>query len=179
MITQQHTQESLSRAFVYAVAGMAGVNLSIDRTFDYGIDGTFRPVAVRGDRRVENGIALDFQLKCTTQWVEDEDQIRYDLKAKNFNDMVTREEDAVSIILLLLCIPTEQARWAEFSGDHLILRKCCFFGFMQGEPVQNESSTRRVWIPRANLLTAESLNHLLWAERRRRLGLDLVEDADA
>jgi hypothetical protein len=39
MITIQHTEEQLSRAYVTAVAGYAGINLMAERSHDYGVDG--------------------------------------------------------------------------------------------------------------------------------------------
>jgi hypothetical protein len=82
LITQQHTQECLSFAYVQAVAGMAGVNLSAQRTHDYGVDGSFRAVVILPYRRVESGVSVDFQMKATTNWEYDGTDIAYDLEAK-------------------------------------------------------------------------------------------------
>lgn len=169
MITIQHTQESLSRAYVHAVAGSAGVNCSIDRAFDYGIDGTFRPVAVRGDRLVENGFPLDYQLKCTKNWAYEDDMVSYSIATKTYNDLVTRDPEGIGVVLLLLCVPENQGSWAEFSEDFLTLRRCCYYTMLAGEPVENENSTRKILIPRANVLTANSLNQLIAAERTRKM----------
>ena len=38
----QHTQETLCMSHIYALAGMAGVNYTVDR-YDYGVDGRFIP----------------------------------------------------------------------------------------------------------------------------------------
>jgi hypothetical protein len=65
-ITEQHTEESLCFAHIYALAGIAGVNYSIDK-YDYGIDGHFVTVVRRGSRLVDSGFALDFQAKA--QWI--------------------------------------------------------------------------------------------------------------
>ncbi len=170
MITVQHTQESLSRAYIHAIAGSAGVNCSIDRAFDYGIDGTFRPVVLRGNRRIENGFPLDYQLKCTVNWEYVNDTLAYDVKSKTYNDLVTRDPEGLGAVLLVLCIPTEQAHWAEFHEDYLTLRRCCYYMVLAGEPVQNEASTKRIFIPRTNVLTAQSLTELLEAERLRKIG---------
>ncbi|UXS26952.1 DUF4365 domain-containing protein [Agrobacterium tumefaciens] len=170
MITIQHTQESLSRAYVHAVAGSAGVNCSIDRAFDYGIDGTFRPVAIRGNRRIENGFALDYQLKCTTNWQHEGTNVSYSIKTKTYNDLVTRDPEGLGVVLLLLCVPTEENQWAEFTEDFLTLRRCCYYTVLSGSPVENEESTRKILIPRSNVLTAQTLNQLLAEERQRKMG---------
>jgi hypothetical protein len=46
VLTDQHIAEALSRAYVRAIAGRAGVNLAI-REYDYGVDGSFDEVVVR------------------------------------------------------------------------------------------------------------------------------------
>lgn len=170
MITVQHTQESLSRAYIHAVSGCAGINCSIDRAFDYGIDGTFRPVALRGTRRIETGFPLDFQLKCTINWEIEDQTIAYSIKSKTYNDLVTRDPDGVGVVLVLLCIPNEPAGWAEFTEEALILRRCCYFHVLTGDPVENENSTKLIYIPRSNVLNATSLQGLLETERERKLG---------
>jgi hypothetical protein len=70
MITIQHTKEALSRAYILAVAGKAGHNLVLERTFDYSVDGSFRQVEHSGSRRRETGFALDFQAKASVSWSE-------------------------------------------------------------------------------------------------------------
>jgi hypothetical protein len=169
MITIQHTQESLSRAYIHAIAGSAGVNCSIDRAFDYGIDGTFRPVVVRGNRRIENGFPLDYQLKCTVNWQYEGNDVAYNIKTKTYNDLVTRDPEGLGVVLLLLCVPSERTQWAEFNEDFLTLRRCCYHALLTGDPEENENSTKKILIPRANVLTADSLTQLLAEERARKL----------
>lgn len=170
MITVQHTKESLSRAFVHAVAGRAGVNCTGERAFDYGIDGTFRPVTVRGNRRIENSFPLDYQIKATINWTIEDTNIGYHLESKTYNDLVTRDLDGVGAVLILLCLPLEDENWVEFSEDYMTLRRCCYYTVLSGDPVGNEHSTRKILIPRTNIFTADSLRELLEAERQRKMG---------
>ncbi|WP_082511045.1 MULTISPECIES: DUF4365 domain-containing protein [unclassified Rhizobium] len=170
MITVQHTKESLSRAFVHAIAGRAGVNCTGERAFDYGIDGTFRPVTIRGNRRIESSFPLDYQLKATKSWNIEDTNIGYNLESKTYNDLVTRDPDGVGAVLILLCLPPEDETWVEFSEEYMTLRKCCYYTVLSGEPVTNENSTRKILIPRSNVFTADALRELLEAERRRKVG---------
>jgi Domain of unknown function (DUF4365) len=82
VLTDQHIAESLSRAYVRAIAGRAGLNLAI-REYDYGVDGSFDEVVIRQNRRVESGFSLSFQLKASTQWQLDPSEVIYDLEVKN------------------------------------------------------------------------------------------------
>jgi hypothetical protein len=50
VLTDQHIAEALSRAYVRAIAGRAGLNLAI-REYDYGVDGSFDEVVMRQNCR--------------------------------------------------------------------------------------------------------------------------------
>lgn len=171
MITQQHAQESLSRSYIHAIAGSAGVNLHVGREFDYGFDGTFRPVTVRGKRRIETGFPVDFQLKCTKNWSHEDDNVAYSIETKTYNDLVTRDPDGIGAVLILLCVPAEQVEWVEVSEDFIKLRHCCYYVILSGTPTKTEDSTKKILIARTNVLTPQSLNDLLAAERARKAGL--------
>jgi hypothetical protein len=171
MITQQHTQESLSRAYIHAIAGSAGVNLHVSREFDYGFDGTFRPVVVRGNRRVESGFPVDFQLKCTRKWSHEADQVAYSIETKTYNDLVSREPEGIGALLILLCVPDNPDEWVEVSEDYITMRRCCYYTVLSGVPVTNEESRKRIFIARTNVLTPDALIRLLAAERERKAGV--------
>lgn len=111
MLTQQHTQEGLSRSFVQALAASAGVNLHAGFWFDYGFDGSFRPIVMRGKRRVESGFPIDFQLKCTTAWKHEGEDVAYNVETKTYNDLVTRDPNGIGAYLLLVCIPKNKEEW--------------------------------------------------------------------
>lgn len=170
MITTEHTKEALSRSYVTAIAGMAGVNLTLGHEFDYGFDGTFRPVSIRGKRRVESGYPLDFQLKCTENWSHEGDQLAYAIQTKTYNDLVSRHPTEVGAVLIVLCVSETQSDWVEFCEDYLTLRRCCYFMSLSGAPLPNEHSTKKILIPRSNILTGASLKKLLADERERKLG---------
>lgn len=170
MITEQHIKEGLSRSYIHALAGLAGVNLSAEREFDYGIDGTLRKVIFRNKRRVENGIPLDFQLKCTKNWKFEGDFVVYDLESKTYNDIVSREPFANGLILILMCLPSDDpSTWLEVSENYLKIQKCCYFFRPAGKTVENEKSTKRIRIPRENILTTEAIQLALEEERTRRI----------
>lgn len=171
MITKEHAQEALGRAYIHAVAAAAGVNYSLGAEFDYGFDGHFRPVRLRGHRIVETGIPLAFQLKCSGSWTMDEENVSYALKSKNYNDLVTRAPEAEGAILILMCLPEEQDQWVTISEEEIVLRRCCYYATLAGDPVPNENSTKTIQIPRSNLLTAENLLVVLEQERIRRSNL--------
>jgi len=161
MLTNQHIAESLSRAYVRAIAGRAGLNLAI-REYDYGVDGNFDEVIVRQTRRVESGFSLSFQLKASTQWQFDLDQVVYDLEVKTYNDLILRRsiKTATPCILILLALPTDSTQWLICEESELRLQGACYWEYLSGSPSENRASVR-IRIPRSQRLTPESLLALI------------------
>lgn len=161
MLTDQHIAEALSRAYVRAIAGRAGLNLAI-REYDYGVDGSFDEVIVRQNRRVESGFSLSFQLKASTLWQLDSTHIIYDLEVKTYNDLILRRSirTATPCILILLALPAASEQWLMCEESELRLRGTCYWEYPSGSPSGNRSSVR-IRIPRSQRLTPESLLGLI------------------
>jgi hypothetical protein len=141
-ITEQHTEESLCFAHIYALAGVAGVNYSVKKTYDYGVDGQFTSVVNRGSRRVDTGFPLDFQAKATVDWQLVDGKVVYDLEAKTYNDLAQRTPAESTMILILLCLPNARDQWHEASCDETVLRHCCYWHMITGEPTSNSAKKR-------------------------------------
>ena len=161
MLTDQHIAEALSRAYVRAIAGRAGLNLAI-REYDYGVDGSFDEVVVRQNRRVESGFSLSFQLKASTQWQLDSTHVIYDLEAKTYNDLILRRSmrAATPCILILLALPTDPAQWLICEESELRLQGTCYWAYLSGSISENRQSVR-IRIPRSQRLNPESLLTLI------------------
>jgi Domain of unknown function (DUF4365) len=161
VLTEQHIIESLSRAYVRALAGKAGLNLSV-REYDYGVDGNFDEITIREKRRVESGFSLSFQLKASTQWQRDDNTVIYDLEAKTYNDLVLRRNFrmAVPCILILFALPPDPSQWLIYNEEEMRLRGSCYWDYLSGAPIENRQSVR-IKIPRQQCLTSESLLELI------------------
>lgn len=165
MLTENHVMESLSRAYVQAIAGSSGLNLRIEQNtqeFDYGVDGTFYPIKRLGSKLVNSGFPIDFQLKATTNWKANSEHIIYDMEADAYNKIVDRnnEPKAIPTILILLCLPKNRDEWIENNEDNLLLRKCCYWDKLNGELTEHKQSVR-INILRTQQLTTQSLLDLL------------------
>jgi Domain of unknown function (DUF4365) len=161
VLTEPHIIESLSRAYVRALAGKAGLNLSI-REYDYGVDGNFDEITIREKRRVESGFSLSFQLKASTLWQRDDNTVIYDLEAKTYNDLVLRRNFrmAVPCILILFALPPDSSQWLIYNEEEMRLRGSCYWDYLSGAPTENRQSVR-IRIPRQQRLTSESLQDLI------------------
>ncbi len=161
MLTDQHISEALSRAYVRAIAGRAGLNSAV-REYDYGVDGSFDEVVVRQNRRVESGFSLSFQLKASTQWQLNDTQVVYDLEVKTYNDLILRRRmrTATPCILILLALPSDSMQWLICEETQLRLQGTCYWEYLSGSLSENRQSVR-IRIPRSQRLNPESLLTLI------------------
>ena len=163
MLTIPHCKESLSRAYVTAVVGRARHKLNWNSEHDYGVDGYVRKIEKRGPRHYETGFGFDFQSKTTTKWSLQGTEIVYDLEADAHNDLLSRAGTGVlPFLLVLLCIPKDEAVWLDVSHDKLILQKCAYWLQLDGV-ITNNTVTRRVRLPTANVFSPKAVGDLLEA----------------
>ena len=169
MLTQQHIQEGLSRAYALAVACQAGYSCNFTSSFDYGMDGAFHEITARGGRLVESGFQIQFQLKASTNCVFTDDNLRYGLKATNYNDLVETNVGTPRI-LLVLALPKEDTDWLDLSIDALILRRCMWWHSLHGQARTSNERTRGIRIPLDQQLTVKGLRELMRRARAGTLG---------
>lgn len=175
MLTKNHAQESLSRAYMYALASAARVYLDFAGNFDYGIDGHFDLITVQSgpgkDGKIVNdyskaGFQIDFQLKSSTRWRVDGDDIVWSISSMAYNKLVGRGTPAIPVILVLLCLPKQEEDWTGFTDERLLLQKCCYFASIRGSAIPYDSS-KQLRIPRRDLLNPLRLKVMLEEHRDR------------
>lgn len=163
MLTAQHIEEGLNRAYVQAIASKAGVINSYP-DFDYKEDGTLSQVQIFDGKPAPTGYKISYQLKATINWKMDGNNIIYDLDAETYNHFVRRASlpRAVPLVLIVLCLPSNSDEWLENSEENLLLRKCCYWTSvtdMSGVLTSN-SYTVRLRVPRSQAFTPNSLQYL-------------------
>lgn len=161
MISTQHSQEQLSRAFVHAVTSHAGFTFE-STIVDYGVDGTIRSVRQINGRRFLTGHSLDVQLKATTRWSRRGGYISYDVEAKTYNDLVERfnEQRGTPMVLIVLCLPKRRTDWLTIDTDKLILKHSCYWCQVGSERTRNRR-TRRIRIPQSNIVSKATVSSLM------------------
>lgn len=157
-------KEDLSFAYLRAVSAMAKVTFETRRRDENGED-------VSLSQNIEiDGINLDVefgvQLKSTSSpsvYSETEDEIIYTLKGKNYNDLIRKR--GKTLFLMIMILPEKVEDWAEFTTEKAILRKCMYWiNFESSEDFINSDSTKRIHIPKTNVVNPESLSNLMRIE---------------
>ena len=163
MITTQHIEEDLSKAFVMAIGAKAGYSVDLDRPHDYTVDGTFHEVVIIENQRKESGYSIDFQLKACKNCIIEKDFIKYDFDASTYNYFITRanSRNSIPFILILLVLPENAEEWLNITEESLILKKACYwYKIDKQEPNTPNKNSKRICIPKNQLLTPNSLKEL-------------------
>ncbi len=167
MITRQHRQELLCRAYVHAIAAQAGL-LSSRPDPDYGIDLSLRSVAVLGRRHRDTSIQVDLQLRSTTRASVTETEVKMDLDVETYNDLRTTETFCPRILVVLI-MPEEEAEWVIQSPDELAIRHCAYWLSLHGYAETSARSTIRVGIPLVNVFSVESVRTIMQRLQERKM----------
>ena len=147
-------QEQFANAFLVTIAAVAGFTAAKPDVDNDSVDWT---IASRLPRRPK----IDFQMK--SRRVEDADRdglIRYDLKRKNYDDLILTDLFTPRLLVLVL-VPPDIGGWLELTAEQLVLRRCAYWVSLAGQPPTDNETTVRVSVPRSNLLNVASLEGLM------------------
>lgn len=159
MLTTQTIEELLSVSCVSAIIARSGFAPSVVSK-DYGVDLEVRRIGVNGSQRIDLGSFLDLQLKASINWQLTTDHVVYDIEADAYNRLVFRRDNSsIPCALVLCCLPKDATTWISVGEDELVIRKCCYYHFIDGTETKN-SSSKRLHIPRRQLLTPDALTGL-------------------
>lgn len=160
MITQQHTEEDLSRAYVLAVGAKAGYSVEFTNGHDYGVDGSIKQITIINNRIKDSGFSYDFQLKASVHWTETESTINYKLDIDTYNYLCDRaKNNSNPIILIFLALPKLQSEWLNVSDEMLIMKKACYWKKVEGVQSENTSS-KTITFQKEQLFDVENLQKL-------------------
>lgn len=167
-MTLEQQKEQLSNRFIGILAVNNGYLIDkpeLDLGIDYQLKKTKTYTTINGStRHTVDSRYIDIQLKTTTisSIIEEEDLIKYDLEAKNYNDMIDRMSDGIApLILILFVLPENQSDWVDIDENEIRLRKNAFWYRPEsGATMTPNSSTKRISIPRSNMLHLNCFDNL-------------------
>lgn len=145
-------QEQFSRAYVHAVATVAGFATYRPDVDDDSVD---LGIAARGGTTTLRSPRLEAQLKCTSTGVRHDDELRFPLRLKNYDDL--RRTCHVPRILVVVLVPEDVSDWLAQTEEQMVLRRCGYFRSLAGEPAVDNTTSVTVRLPRANLFAPAAL----------------------
>lgn len=114
---------------------------------------------------------IEAQVKCTSSPLLRDNHIAYDMEVRHYNDLAGQDYNVPRFLFLVLT-PADPFTWSQATPDRLLLRNAAYWVCLhEKEPVDESQTTRRVHVPRANLLTADSLQGLFSEDYRNMVGV--------
>jgi len=157
-IPSEHMKERISIAYVSAVAAKAGVACRPTPAPEYGTDLHLVKINQINGKFVDTGWILNCQVKSTTTCEIQGNKIAYDMDADDYNKLARWEGG--SCILLVCWLSDIPDEWVCVTEDELVMKRCCYWTKISDPPTSNKSK-KRVFIPRSQVFTAESIVALL------------------
>jgi hypothetical protein len=165
MMTRQHRQEAMSRAYVQAVAAKAGVLCSRPEP-DYGIDLSLRAVVVHGRHHDDSSVQIDLRLRSTKRANVTSTAVTYDLEVGTY-DSLRRISAGCPRLLVVYIMPDDESDWLEQSAEQLCLHHCAYWLSLEGAAPTSATKTIRIFLPLANIFSAEAVRALLQQAQQR------------
>jgi hypothetical protein len=151
-----HAQEQFSKAFVLAVAALAGCSAAEPAPDVDDIDWTL------SCRLAPRRPKLDLQVKSWTHDAGTPDAVHYPLKRKSYDGLILTNLLTPRVLVLVL-VPPHPETWLSVSPEQLVLRRCAFWCSLAGMPDSENESSVTVQVPRANLFDVAAVTRLMRA----------------
>ncbi|WP_293133746.1 DUF4365 domain-containing protein [Microcoleus sp. bin38.metabat.b11b12b14.051] len=149
-------KELFSKAYVRAVAAVAGFSVSQPEVDDDSID---LKIVARGGEGVVFSPELNLQLKCTSRDVLDGQFIRYPVRIKNYRDLIINSQ--VPRLLVVVLVPENLENWLQQSEDEMCMRYCAYWVSLRGQPERLNTANVTVELSRSNQFTVEALKSIM------------------
>jgi len=148
-------KEQFSITYVRAIAYAAGAIVDEPRVDRDSVDVIIRTRGQVGPRRSPS---IDAQLKCHTGGPDSHGKLLFDLKVKNYRDLIPSNH-LVPRILVVVCVPDDVAEHTQWTPEQLILRRCGYWTHLGGSPPTTNKVSVRVKLQRQ--LSPEALVEIL------------------
>lgn len=149
------TKEQYSIAYVHALATRARCKIQGLDVDDEQVDLTIRQKA---DHLQFSRVAVDVQMKCTSQNVVRDDGLHFSIKRKQYDGL--RERGVLKKILVVLAVDLEFDNWMSFTPNNLLMRGAAYWIGMDGLPDITSDSTTLI-LPDSNRFDVEQLLEML------------------
>jgi len=151
LLTDNDRKERLSHAYIAAMAAHCGFTVL---THDLDRDTIDIQVSSGTSRRA----SVQFQLKATSSPNWDGDELKFQLKRKNYNDMVLQRQ--VPLLLAVMVLPEDPSDWLVVDDYQLAMKRCVWWASFIGKPPTEQGSVQ-VRLKRNDALTPDALKSLI------------------
>ncbi len=162
-------KEEFSYGYLQLLCATNG--LALEKT-GRAIDNIGIDVIIIGTKKINKIYAprLDVQVKCTSQDIEKENVVKFKLKVEAYNKL-RYEYNYAKTILIVVIVPESLEKWLVVENDRIMLRKCGYWICLKGYPKTENDDTITIDIPKKNIISDQTLLHLLEQESKDRYDL--------
>lgn len=153
-------KEQLSFAYFQCICAMNKIIYNKEDNDNDGYDISFRKVINLDESEFNANIYA--QVKSTSSpnmYSQDDQNITYRLKAKNYNDLVRRSGNPA--ILLLYIMPSYKDEWLKWSIEELAMRGQMYWISLKDRELSNNSESVSVTIPKTNIISINSIEGVM------------------
>jgi hypothetical protein len=150
---KNHIKEQFNIAYVNAMVAQAGLNHSILAVDNDSVDLLVTGTGFKGKYRNPQ---IHFQLKCTSGAKINNDNIKFQLKRKNYDDLRGNNVLCPRYLAVLL-VPESKKEWIDYGDNNLTLNNTCYWLSIKDHPESQNKKSVTVDIPIHQRLTAEQL----------------------
>ncbi|MFF9757996.1 MULTISPECIES: DUF4365 domain-containing protein [Streptomyces] len=154
--------------FIRMLAAAANIDAAQRDRDRVGVDWQLGHPRRSGGRRYP---VIEAQVKCTSSPELHDDHIAFDLKTRYYNELAGNDYDIPRFLFVVLA-PADPFSWSDATPERLLLRNAAYWACLHDQkPVAGGTGTRRVHVPRGNLLTADTLHDLFSPNFRAMVGV--------
>jgi len=146
-------KEEFSRAYVQAIAAVAGFDVYTPCVDDDSIDLGIAASGLRSRSRPR----LELQLKCTAKATAE--VVRFPLKLKNYDNLRCR--CWVPRLLVVVCVPEHQKKWVTETKEQLVLHARALWVSLADMPVTTNTASVTVELPPEHYFSVRELCRLM------------------
>jgi uncharacterized protein DUF4365 len=159
MLTENDVKEELSVAYALAVSAYAGFSLELTRKDRDSVDVTVCASKLLCEGAAMQSPKLDIQLKAQSFKALADGPIPFDLKKKNYDDLIGRR--TVPRILVVLVMPQDRGEWVSCTPESLVLRRSAYWMSLARMPPTTNTRSQRLYLPRNQEFNPRTLKRLL------------------
>jgi Domain of unknown function (DUF4365) len=162
-LSDNDVKSELSYAYLHAVAARAGCACEVALRHSNGM-GVDARLVIKGDFAPSPALTrfdLAIQLKATSQPLAVvEGRYAFRLAVEEYDKLrdITSES---ALLLVVLQLPDDPVEWLICSPEALTLKRCAHWVSLFGGPASANTTSQTVYLPQANLFSAEALRQLL------------------
>jgi hypothetical protein len=152
LLSDNDRKEQLSLAYMHALAAFCGYSWSTPSLDRDSVD-----IEVRSRTSRFAGVA--FQLKATSSPDWSAEGLKFQLKAKNHNELVPAAVQTPRLLAVMV-LPEDEDDWLRVDNRELVMRRCVWWLSLRGRTPTEQGSVQ-VTIPKANSLQPDALRDLI------------------